>query len=248
MRVLTQVRPVSGGRPWVFLPFAGGNGDWFQPWAAALPEGDGAWVADLPGRARRLGESAETDPERVVEEILTALDLMPRAPVIFGHSLGGMLAHAVAVSAEASGVEIGSVVVSGARPPLCPTKGSDLDDASLVTLLREYAGTPDVVFEHPELLEIVLPALRADLELAAALPAPGVVRAPLVAFAGADDESAPPSAVADWARYGARWHGLTVLPGGHFFLEGRAGAMVDVVQRSVGSVVGRSRDELAGSR
>lgn len=86
-----------------------------------------------------------------------------------------------------------------------------------------------------ELLDIVLPALRADLRLAGALPVPGTVRAPLLAFAGDDDVSAPPEEVARWADHTTSWWGMTVMPGGHFFVADHITAVVDAVSRGLGT-------------
>ena len=235
MSALTCVRPAAGGRPWVFLPFAGGNGDWYRTWADHLPPGDGLWVADLPGRARRSLEHPEPDPRRVDTELVVDLDGVPDSPVLFGHSLGGMLAHAVAHAVEEAGRDVAAVVVSGARPPDGTLEVTDLSDAALVDQLVEHGGTPPEVLAHPELLDIVLPALRADLRLAGALPVPGTVRAPLLAFAGDDDVSAPPEEVARWADHTTSWWGMTVMPGGHFFVADHITAVVDAVSRGLGT-------------
>lgn len=248
MSALTCVRPADGGRPWVFLPFAGGNGDWYRDWAGLLPPGDGIWVVDLPGRARRPLEHGETDPRRVVGELVAGLDGVPDGPVLFGHSLGGMLAHALAQAAEEAGRDVALVAVSGARPPEGHLTVDDLSDEALVAQLVEYGGTPPEVLAHPELLEIVLPALRADLRLAGALSAPGTVRAPMLAFAGSDDTSARPGDVAGWAEHSESWWGTTELPGDHFFLTEHAARMVDVVRRALTRAGTGRHDELTRTR
>ncbi|WP_460887903.1 thioesterase II family protein [Promicromonospora xylanilytica] len=229
---MTCLRPVDDGTAWVFLPFAGGNGDWYYPWLRLLPPGDGIWTVNLPGRARRPLDHAETDPVRVVAELVGALDDVPGRPVLFGHSLGGSLAHAVAYAAERAGREIGLVAVSAATPPDGRGGTGDLDDRTLIAQLTDLGGTPPEVLAYPELLEIILPALRADLLLAAALRPAGRVRAPLLALAGTDDVAAPASQVAAWAEHAEDWQGLTELPGGHFFLEQHAAQVVEVVRRT----------------
>lgn len=233
MSALTCVRPPAAGRPWVFLPFAGGNGDWYRTWADHLPPGDGIWVADLPGRARRCWENPEPNPLHVVEELVADLDGVPESPVLFGHSLGGMLAHAVAHAVEEAGRDIAAVVVSGARPPDGTAEVADLSDAALVDLLVKYGGTPHEVLAYPELLDIVLPALRADLRLAGALHVPGVLRAPIMAFAGKDDALARPEEVERWADHTTSWRGMTALAGGHFFVADHVAAVVETVNRNL---------------
>jgi medium-chain acyl-[acyl-carrier-protein] hydrolase len=231
MRPLTCVRPAGAGRPWVFLPFAGGSGDWYRSWARWLSPEDGVWVANLPGRSRRPTDPALVDPEAVVRELTAAVHALPSPPVLFGHSLGAFLAHAVAGSLESSGRPVRLVVVSGAGPS---TGGrtrpcDELDDAALVAYLADLGGTPPEVLAHPELLELVLPGLRADLRLAAAFGEPRLVRAPVLALAGVRDATARPEEVASWAPRCERWQGLRVFDGGHFFLDDHAPQVVGAV-------------------
>ena len=229
MRPLTCVRPASTGRPWVFLPFAGGSGDWYRSWVRWLPPEDGVWVANLPGRSRRPADPALVDPEAVVHELSAAVRALQSPPVLFGHSLGALLAHAVARSLESSGRPVRLVVLSGAGPSVGVRRSDDLDDAALVAYLADLGGTPPEVLAHPEMLELVLPGLRADLRLAAAFGEPRLVRAPVLALAGAQDATARPEEVAGWAPRTQRWEGLRVFDGGHFFLDDHARQVVGAV-------------------
>ena len=102
--------------------------------------------------------------------------------------------------------------------------------SDLVHVLRDYGGTPPEVFEHRDLLDIVLPVLEADLLLLdayrPALPPPPV-RCPLLVFAGSRDSLVAADDVAAWRECaaGAFEHGL--LDGGHFFLQSHMDTVLD---------------------
>ncbi|GAB3886063.1 hypothetical protein GCM10029964_049740 [Kibdelosporangium lantanae] len=96
---------------------------------------------------------------------------------------------------------------------------SSLSRAELVSVLRDYGATPDEVLEDPELLDLVLPTIRADfamIERYRYVPSPPLT-CPLTAVGGLDDPGVSTDDITAWARYTTGPVSTHFLPGGHFF-------------------------------
>lgn len=220
------------------LPYAGGRGDGYHRWASGLAGTLEVWAADLPGRHRRASEPADSDPDTVIAELTAAAAALADRPLaIFGHSLGALLGFEVAAALERRGTGVAALVVSGsaapqvraARQPITP-----VSDAELVARLLRWGGTPRELLADREFRDLVLPPLRADLTLCDRYRYRGTtLRAPITALAGADDETAPAAEVALWQHCTVAWRGLRVLPGGHFFIAGGLGTLLNIVAAAV---------------
>jgi medium-chain acyl-[acyl-carrier-protein] hydrolase len=106
-----------------------------------------------------------------------------------------------------------------------------LSEDELVRTLRVLEGTPEEVLSHPELMELLLPLLRADFELTETYErreaAP--VACPITAFGGTSDPEVPARLIEGWQACTAEGFSSVLLPGGHFFLErGRDAILVRI--------------------
>ncbi|MFI0793190.1 thioesterase II family protein [Micromonospora rubida] len=218
-------RPTAAVRLYCF-PYAGGGLAAYQPWAARLPEEIEVWTVCLPGREHRLDEAARTDLHGLVDELRSALAPQlagPPAPVaFFGHSLGALLAYELARALREHGDrEPAALVLSGRADAHHPPRRRmhTLGDDDFIAAVQGLGGAPSAALEHPELRELCLPTLRADITAAETYryrPGPPLDCA-LANWAGDADAGVPPDAVADWAQHttGPTRHRL--FPGDHFF-------------------------------
>ncbi|MFF7753810.1 thioesterase II family protein [Streptomyces sp. NPDC007971] len=207
----------------VCLPFAGGSADAYRPWSALMPPSCALVAPELPGHGRRLAERPHESAADAVADLLPRLG-DPTAPlVLFGHSMGGLLAHEVCHALCELGAPPRALVISAMVPcELLDTRADHelADDPD--ALLDHVAGlgaTPAEVLADPQMRALVLRPLQADFRLLArARTSPTrPVTVPLYALAGDQDVVHPPGQVAAWQRHARRWQGLRVLAGGHFF-------------------------------
>ncbi|AKN74579.1 hypothetical protein QR97_36955 [Streptomyces sp. PBH53] len=223
----------------VGLPYAGGGAAVFRTWTEALaPDVEPVWVR-LPGRESRLRETPLSDWDALVGAFGRALMRhVPSPYVLFGHSMGGMLAYETATSALSRPPE--RVVISACRAPdvarALPAI-HHLPGPEFAAALRDLGGAPEEVLASPGLFRLLEPALRADVRLAETWPAhpPRPVPVPVTAVWGDADHVAPRSAVRAWrhlASGGFRGHEVT---GGHFFLSDPSAGVVDLVNRELGA-------------
>jgi medium-chain acyl-[acyl-carrier-protein] hydrolase len=197
----------------------------------------------LPGRGRRLREPAEHEVGRLIDALAPAVrPLADRPLACFGHSLGALLAFEVVRAwRSADGFQPAHLFVSGSHAPQAPRSRpslSGLPDAEFLSALREIGGTPPQVLAHPELVALILPALRGDFALAETYRyRPGAPLAtPLTAFGGEDDHRAAPLALEAWREQTSQSFEVRLFPGGHFYLEAQAPAVAANMARKLHAI------------
>lgn len=233
-----QPRPDARLRLFCF-PYAGGSAAAFRGWQGELPEAVELWPVQPPGRERRMAEPPFTRLEDLVAALENLLvPLLDRPYALLGHSLGALVAfelmrHLVAIGAPPAV----HLVVSGSRAPHLPLPWSSPHHAmpvpQLMERLRELGGTPPEVLEHPELMELILPVVRADFEVLEtySFAAGEPLEVPISAFGARDDPEVSPEAVEAWREHtrGA-WHSR-LFDGGHFFIQQERQAFLREVGR-----------------
>lgn len=208
------------------LPFAGGGAAPYRLWARHLPPGIACCPILLPGREERLAEPPlrrlGTLLDAVADAIAPHLDEMPYA--IFGHSFGALAAFELARLLRRCGLPLPChLVVSGRRAPGLPPSGAtlhDKPDAALVERMRALGGTPQAVLDSPELMALLLPAMRADFEMLEThrhMDEPPLP-VPMTALGGTDDPGVPEADLAAWRAEAGAGFAMHLFPGGHFFL------------------------------
>ncbi|HWV57188.1 MAG TPA: alpha/beta fold hydrolase [Longimicrobiales bacterium] len=219
------------------FPHAGVGASAYRAWATALPEDIELCAVQPPGRESRLREPPYTSVDALVAGAFDALlpELEPPF-AFFGHSMGATvafeLARRLAESGRPSPVWL---FVSGRRGPRLPDPDPPLrelsDTAFVDRILARYGGIPDEILRHRDLLELLLPGLRADI---AALEThkyrPGeLLGCPITAFGGTSDDRARPVELAAWRTETTGPFDLKFFPGDHFYLEHARGAVIDAI-------------------
>lgn len=223
--------------PLYCLPYAGSSASMYVRWKRRLPSWIEVIPVELPGRGRRMAEPLEVTLPALLERI--ALDVRPEPSqpfAVFGHSLGAILAFELAARLEAHGLTPSLVFASGTGSPTTRDRerfAALVTDAELRAELLRLDGTPQHVLADPELMELTLPVLRADFQVAASYSAtPGrTLRAPLVALGGTSDPTTSSAAIAAWREQTRGDFAMHLLPGGHFFIHAEESTLFTLLER-----------------
>lgn len=207
------------------FPFAGGTAAAYRPWMRYFPAD---WqlvsvqVRHRPSAPETIGSDVSEVAGTLAEIIASDAGDVPY--VLLGHSMGSLLAFEAAHALRRLRAPAPRLLaVSARRAPtvLEPrTQYHTLSDDGLLKAVQELGGIPAELADYPELVEAVLPALRADLALAENYRhQPRVpLDLPIAIFSGEGDVLAPPAAMEAW-RETTTGPGLRrAYPGGHFYL------------------------------
>ncbi|WP_043481830.1 thioesterase II family protein [Janthinobacterium sp. HH01] len=223
----------------LMLPCAGASATMYLRWRRLLPEWLRIVPVELPGRGARIGEPYQEDCTRLVDRICGehAASMQGRY-ALFGHSMGALLAYAVAQRRRALGLSLPCALFASGSP--APSQrdparyaGKD-DDAALMADLRRQGGTPDEVFGNTELLRLTLDTLAADYRVCASFPdalqAPLPV--PLHVLGGRSDDIAA-ERVEAWRREAGGQFTLDWFDGGHFFIRQQEQQVLAAITRTL---------------
>lgn len=227
----------------VCLPHAGGTAGAYREWARALPPGIAVTGVQYPGRQDRIGEPGAQEMAEIVGPVADALDSMVGAPLaLFGHSMGACVAYEVCLELERRhGDVVDLLVASGSRAPHRP-EDEDLhllSDDDLIAEVRRVNASFEALLEAPDLVELLLPTIRADYRLIESYVRsdPVALKAPIEVFSGRDDPDVGPDDLAEWACCtGTGWQ-VSTFPGGHFYLEDDRGPVLDVLAKHLRALV-----------
>jgi len=218
------------------LPYAGAGAAAFRPWLDFLPPDVDLCAIQLPGREDRLRDAPFTRVEPLVESLAGHLALEFDKPfALFGHSMGAIIAYELTRFLRRNGLpQPVHLVVSGRRAPHVPNDHKDvhrLPEPQFIEKLRELNGTPEEMFQHPELLAFVLPVLRADFSVCETYryreePA---LQCPISAYGGLADLEVARNDLEAWKQLTRNRFRLEMFPGDHFFLHtSRAGLLAAI--------------------
>jgi medium-chain acyl-[acyl-carrier-protein] hydrolase len=236
------------------LPYAGGSAAAFRNWPALVPSEVQICPLHLPGRERRYREPIHTHAQSLAamlhRELTAHLGDVPFG--VFGHSMGGVIAYELTRLLVQSGTPPLHLFVSGRRAPRCPattTMMHLLPDGEFVAMVRELDGLPDEVLRDPQLMEMLLPILRADFQLSETYryhDGPPL-SCPVSALGGLCDPRVSRDELLAWKAQTLGEFRLRLFPGGHFFLRQAEREVVSAVTEDL-CRVGSERGEIPSSR
>ncbi len=243
-------RPRPNGLPaarrrLICFAYAGGSASSFHEWPNMLPPDLDVWAVQLPGRGSRFRESTMAVLGELLDRLVPALKFTDPMPTyFFGHSLGALLSFEVARRSDLPCRDVlAGLVISGAAAPRLrgPTKGLHrLEDSELIAELANYNGTPPEILAHRELMQLVLPTIRADFALVEryeyreAAPLPW----PMAVFSGERDHFVSSEQIQGWRAETSGPFEVHSFAGDHFFLHSHR----DEVLAQLGNVLSRWRN------
>lgn len=162
------IRTVVGkGKQLIMFPFGGGSGYSFSGLAQSLAKDVEVLGINPPGHfvdASRPLESIEAMTTRYIADLRPVIK---NNCVLFGHSLGGLVAYEMCKQLEKR-INIKKLIVSSILPPCCASLNVDMtsgmSDEELVARSEAMGGMPQIFLEEPAMMKTFISGLRGDLK------------------------------------------------------------------------------------
>lgn len=220
-------RPIAAQRLFVF-PHAGSGASYYHFLARELKDTPlEVHILQYPGREMRVREKPVSDMAAMVQGLANDLrNFLDEKPFSFlGHSMGALLAFELARQLREAGSPLPRhLFLSGRQPPHFPPQNiqvETLDDAAFLDAVgRRYKALPAELLAHTEILELILPSLRADFTLMErhthrpALP----LDLPFTVLNGLEDPWVDQQRVGEWQQHTRAPLRRRTFAGGHFYL------------------------------
>ncbi|MPY62333.1 thioesterase II family protein [Streptomyces spongiae] len=152
----------------ICFPHMGGSASSFRTWPGTLPPDVEVLAVRYPGREDRSTEQWPPNMQETVRSLTDAILASAGEPrtVLFGHSMGALLAYEVAQALEQHGRPPHMLMTSGREAPH-HTKKRDLDisNEGEVIKLLDRLGMGGVALADPYMRNMILRVIKADYEL-----------------------------------------------------------------------------------
>lgn len=193
----------------------------------------------LPGRGRRFSEPPFTRMEPLVEHLATALTpYLDRPYAFYGHSMGALICYELARELRRRGTDLPvHLFVAAQRSPDQIRKEVEihrLPDQEFLEHLKSYGGIPQEMIYDAELMEVLMPQLRADFAICETYrydPEPPLT-CRITALGGLSDGINREELQA-WEQHTTERFRLHMFPGGHFFLREQEIHLIQLIARQL---------------
>ncbi|WP_435297997.1 thioesterase II family protein [Streptomyces sp. YPW6] len=209
----------------VCLPFAGGGAGFYRAWKDLPDRAPRIVPLQLPGREELFIEDPFLDVIDAADALAPrAADLAGPGPVsLFGHSLGAVLAYEIARRlADHPVVELRHLYVSGSPGPWTgrTRRASGLPDDAFLSRVQEFAGYEHDALADPDMRELLLPVLRADVEMHENYKpvSDEPLRIPVTSLRATDDHLVTREQAEEWRTTTTEAFRLVEPEGGHMYL------------------------------
>jgi len=187
------------------------------------------------GKRRRFVEAPFSRVSQIVDALAENLRGALNLPfAFFGHCMGALIAFELARRLRREGHEPLHLIVSALRPPQLGNPKYPLHvlpDAAFVATLAALNGLPQELIEEPELLNLMLPVLRADFEACETYRYryESPLHCPISCYTGRKDPRSSPEEMDLWRDHTVGRFSCRVFPGNHFFLESARKAVLSAL-------------------
>ncbi len=230
----------SAKRTLLCFHFSGGSAHYFQRWKKLIPDSLNLYAVELPGRNLRQGDPFAVTHMEIIDALVECYNELSESGcplLLFGHSMGAMLAFEYADALEKRlGVIPEHVYLSGKCPPFKSLKKvkeyEDMTDSELISQLVEFEGTSSEVLGSVELMEYLLPIFRADFTLSEKYLCESNkrVKSDITVFGGLQDKLVDVSILNGWEIHTTGNFSFNKFLGGHFFINNHEKEIISIIE------------------
>ena len=219
------------------FPYAGAGAGAYRDWPQLLPGDIEVAAVQLPGREWRIQEAPFSDMRALAEDALESIrPYLDKPFALLGTSMGGTLVFELArlLRAEGARQPVCIMALAIGAPHLPEEKlFHNLPDEELLEEIAAFGVLAEEVTSHPELLELLLPVLRADCtahetyDYQTGEP----FDFPIWVYGGYGDELINKERLEAWAQHTTSVCRVHMLPGGHLFVDEMPALLIQSMAR-----------------
>ncbi|MEU6755472.1 alpha/beta fold hydrolase [Streptomyces sp. NPDC046685] len=219
----------------LLFPHGGGSASYYRSWAAAAPWDIEFLAVQYPGREDRYSEPVPADIQGVAAALAAEMpaDGPPLPTVVFGHSMGAIVAYEFTRLLAAAGEPPMGLVVSGHPAPMLTRPGQVhlASDEELIEELRRTEATHRDILDNASLVQAFLPIIRGDYRLSETYrPLSGDrLKLPVTVLYGDRDPEIQAWEADGWREVTGGPCEIRTFEGGHFYLEEHRDAVVELL-------------------
>jgi medium-chain acyl-[acyl-carrier-protein] hydrolase len=249
--IVPKPKPAAKLRLFCF-PYAGGQAAIYFTLAKLLPEQIELVAVQLPGRGNRMFEPALNSAEAIAQAVVPQILAYADKPIaLLGYSNGCLQAYEVAHRLLLR-ADVRHVFMAARSAPQLGTQREPihlLSDQQFRQELALLGGTPQELLAYDELMELMLPTLRADFKLGYDYQCPAVKPLPIAlsSIAGRFDKDVPVENVQAWQDLFATKCQHHVIDGDHFFINTHIDDLAHVISTAL-ATTGQDGAAMAFSR
>jgi len=207
------------------LPYAGGSSHIYFEWKHKLASDIEVVPIEYKGHGRLYGDKFYDSIDDASSDICKKIASKIEGDyVIYGHSLGSILAFETTYKLLQSGSKMPSkIILAGIRPPHLiykDKKYTHLPKEEFMKKVIMMGQTSQEVLDNKELLDYSYEILLADfkiIEMYNPQSFPVKLDIPIVVLSGDRDEESPEVDMREWSNYTSKIAEFYILEGNHFF-------------------------------
>jgi len=165
--IIQVIRKSNSGKQIVMFPFGGGTGFSYLGLCNAVKTDVEIVVINPPGHMMNTDKPLESIDAMVYLYKKELGPLLKKETVLFGHSIGGIVAYEICWELEKER-KIKRLIVSSVNPPHNMMDAvdlhSDMDTETLVKKSAQLGGMPQIFREDHQIMKMFVRGLRADLK------------------------------------------------------------------------------------
>lgn len=221
------------------FPYAGAGASVYRNWSKLLPNDFEAFAIQAPGRETRFMEPFVSSIAELANQAAQAiLRETEKSVVLFGHSLGAACAFETARVLERLGHIPELLIISGRQCPGTASKRAPiahLSDEQFLEQVRTYKGTPSAVLDNKELMELLLPLLRADFNLSEQYrpKQEPLLSCPILGLGSTEDEWLDRETLEPWGKLTRGGFESHWFEGDHFYLNQQTEELLNVIKEKI---------------
>jgi medium-chain acyl-[acyl-carrier-protein] hydrolase len=208
------------------MPYAGAGASIFHPWRRGTLSEAEICAIQLPGRESRILDKPFSSIVPLVKDLADAIETRLDKPfAFFGHSNGALICFELARLLRRRNLQLPfALIASGHNAPDLPLVKAPiahLPEEEFLHSLKRLNGVPKEIETNREIMELLLPTLRADISVAETYQyfPEEPLDCPILAVYGMNDPETDYESILAWQRQTKRAFSAHMMPSDHFFLN-----------------------------